>query len=75
MEKMKVIQQRLETSQSRHKLYVYIRRRVLEFSLVDWVFLKVSPTKEVIRFGKKGNFSPRYIEPYKIIRKFGQVAY
>ncbi|XP_070054657.1 uncharacterized protein [Nicotiana tomentosiformis] len=41
----------------------------------DWVFLKVSPMKGVMRFGKEGNLSPRYIGPYKIICRVGQVAY
>ncbi|XP_070037798.1 uncharacterized protein [Nicotiana tomentosiformis] len=40
----------------------------------DWVFLKVSPMKGVMRFGKKGKLSPLYIGPYKIIRKVGQVT-
>ena len=75
MEKVKVIQQRLGTAQSRHKSYADVRRRGLEFAIGDWVFLKVSPMKGVMRFGKKGKLSPRYIGPYKIIRRFGQVAY
>ncbi|XP_070039402.1 uncharacterized protein [Nicotiana tomentosiformis] len=41
----------------------------------DWVFLKVSPMKGIMRFGKRGKLSPRYIGPYRIIRKVGQVAY
>lgn len=66
MEKVKLIQQRLEMTQSRHKSYTDIRRRGLEFAIGDWVFLKVSPMKGVMRFGKKGKLSPRYIGPYKI---------
>ncbi|CAN4119665.1 unnamed protein product [Withania somnifera] len=75
MEKVKVIQQRLKTAQSRHKSYVDARRRGLEFSIGDWVFLKVSPMKGVMRFGKKGKPSPRNIGPYKTIRRYGRVAY
>ncbi|XP_047260397.1 uncharacterized protein LOC124893436 [Capsicum annuum] len=75
MEKVKVIQQRLKTAQSRHKSYADIRRRGLEFSIGDWVFLKVSPMKGVTRFGKKGKLSPRYIGPYKITKRVRQVAY
>ncbi|XP_047264186.1 uncharacterized protein LOC124896629 [Capsicum annuum] len=37
--------------------------------------LLVSPMKGVMRFGKKGKLSPRYIEPYRVIRRIGQVAY
>ncbi|XP_049348176.1 uncharacterized protein LOC125812742 [Solanum verrucosum] len=75
MENFKVIQQRLATAQSRHKSFADNRRRGLEFFIGDWVFLKVSPMKGVMRFGKKGKLSPRYIGPYKIIRRVGQVAY
>ncbi|XP_049394756.1 uncharacterized protein LOC125859062 [Solanum stenotomum] len=40
MEKVKVIQQGLATTQSRHKSYADNRRRGLEFFIGDWVFLK-----------------------------------
>lgn len=63
------------TAQSRQKSYSDVRRRDLEFRINDWVFLKVSPMKGVMRFGKKGKLSPRYIGPYRIIRRVGQVAY
>ncbi|KAK4724590.1 hypothetical protein R3W88_027369 [Solanum pinnatisectum] len=41
----------------------------------DWVYLKVSPMKGVMRFGKKGKLSPRYIGPYRISKSVGSVAY
>jgi hypothetical protein len=41
----------------------------------DYVYLKVSPTKGVKRFGVKGKLAPRYIGPYKIIEVCGPVAY
>ena len=28
-----------------------------------------------MRFGKKGNLSPRYVCPYKILKNIGKVAY
>ena len=31
--------------------------------------------KGLMRFGKKGKLSPRYIGPYQIICKIGRVAY
>ena len=40
----------------------------------DHVFLKVMP-KRVVRFGKRGNLSPRYIGPFKILGRVGMVAY
>ncbi|XP_062080880.1 uncharacterized protein LOC133785676 [Humulus lupulus] len=41
----------------------------------DHVFLKVSPMKGVMCFGKQGKMSPRYIAPFEILAKVGQVAY
>ncbi|WMV50069.1 hypothetical protein MTR67_043454, partial [Solanum verrucosum] len=65
----------LKTMQSHHKSYTDVRRRDLEFEVDDWVYLKVSPMKGVMRFRKKGNLSPRYIGPYKISKSIGNVAY
>ncbi|XP_070004550.1 uncharacterized protein [Nicotiana sylvestris] len=75
MEKVKLIKERLKTAQSRQKSYLDVRRRDLEFKEDDWVFLKVSPMKGIMRFGRRGKLSSRYVEPYKIIQRIGQVAY
>ncbi|XP_075103258.1 uncharacterized protein LOC142177970 [Nicotiana tabacum] len=75
MDKVNLIQRHLKTAQSRQKSYSDMRRRDLEFQVDDWVFLKVSPMKGVMRFGKKGKLSPQYIGPYRILRRVGQVAY
>ncbi|GJZ62372.1 hypothetical protein Tco_0618509 [Tanacetum coccineum] len=37
--------------------------------------LKVSPSKGVIRFGKRGKLNPHYIRPFKILTKVRIVAY
>ena len=60
MEKVQLSRDRLKTNQSRQKSYADVRRKKLEFQVDDWFFLKVSPMKGVMRFGKKGKFSPRY---------------
>ncbi|KAH0728078.1 hypothetical protein KY284_003943 [Solanum tuberosum] len=75
MEKMNVIQERLKMAQSRQKSYIDVRRRVLEFEVNDWVYLKVSPMKGVMRFCKNGKISPRYIGPYRIAKRIGNVTY
>ncbi|XP_058181413.1 uncharacterized protein LOC131299855 [Rhododendron vialii] len=74
-EQVKVIRQRLLTAQSRQKNYADRRRRPLSFEEGDHVFLKVSPRRGLSRFGKKGKLSPRYIGPFDIIEKIGEVAY
>ena len=58
---MKKIQTRMKSAQSRQKSYADRRRTPLEFQVGDSVFLKVSPFKGVIRFGKRGKLNPRYI--------------
>ncbi|WMV23185.1 hypothetical protein MTR67_016570 [Solanum verrucosum] len=75
MEKVKLIQEMLKTTQSCQKSYTYVRRMELEFEIDDWVYLKVSPMKGVMIFGKKGKLSPRYIGPYRISKRIGNVAY
>ncbi|WMV25057.1 hypothetical protein MTR67_018442 [Solanum verrucosum] len=36
---------------------------------------KISPMREVMRFGKKGKLSPRYVGPYEILKRVRKVAY
>nr|GEZ21418.1 putative reverse transcriptase domain-containing protein [Tanacetum cinerariifolium] len=50
-------------------------RKPIEFEVGDMVMLKVSPWKGVIRFGKRGKLSPRYIGPFEIIERIGPMAY
>ncbi|KAG8503263.1 hypothetical protein CXB51_001214 [Gossypium anomalum] len=50
-------------------------RKEIEYSVGDMVFLKVSPWKKILRFGKKGKLSPRFIEPYRVLKRVGLVAY
>ncbi|KAL5559638.1 hypothetical protein UlMin_035849 [Ulmus minor] len=74
-EAVKMIRERMKTAQSRQKSYADKRRRPLEFLVGDSVFLKVAPMKGVMRFGKKGKLSPRYIGPFEILERIGKVAY
>nr|GFB60653.1 reverse transcriptase domain-containing protein [Tanacetum cinerariifolium] len=68
------IKNRLLAARSRQKSYVDVRRKHLEFEVGDRVMLKVSPWKGVIRFGKRGKLSFRYIGPFKILSRIGPVA-
>ena len=74
-EKVKIIRERLIAAQDRQKSYADKRRRPIEFQIGDRVLLKVSPWKRVFRFGKKGKLSPRYIGPFEITEKIGEVTY
>ena len=74
-EKVPIIQQRLKTAFSRQKSYTDPKRKDVSFSTGDLVFLKVSPMKGVMRFGKKGKLAPRYIGPFEIKSRVGEVAY
>ena len=47
----------------------------MEIEEGDKVYLKISPIKGVVRFGKKGKFSPRYVGTYEILQRVGKVAY
>ena len=52
-----------------------MNRRPLQFEVGDQIFLKISPTKGVIRFGVRGKLSLRYIGPFEITERVGEVAY
>ena len=72
---VKIIRDRLKIAQDRQKSYADNRRRDLEFQVGDQVFLRISPWKGVLRFKKKGKLSPRYMGPYEIVERIGEVAY
>jgi hypothetical protein len=74
-EKVKMIQANLKTAQSRQKSYADIRRSPLRFQVGDFVYLRVSPTRGIQRFGMKGKLAPRYVGPFEILEICGPVAY
>ncbi|KAK5836353.1 hypothetical protein PVK06_012138 [Gossypium arboreum] len=73
--KVKLIRDRLKEASDRQKSYADLKRKEIEFVVRDMVFLKVSPWKKILRFGKKGKLSPRFIGPYRVLKWVGPVAY
>ncbi|GJS08341.1 hypothetical protein Tco_0365137 [Tanacetum coccineum] len=69
------IKQRMQAARDRQKSYADLKRKPMEFQVGDKVMLKVSPWKGVVRFGKRGKLNPRYVGPFKVIEKVGEVAY
>ncbi|KZV38462.1 hypothetical protein F511_40669 [Dorcoceras hygrometricum] len=63
------------TAHSRQKSYTDSHLRDLNFEIRDHVFLKVAPMKGVMRFGRKGKLSPRFIGPFQIQERIGTSAY
>ncbi|XP_052723888.1 uncharacterized protein LOC108343993 [Vigna angularis] len=74
-EKVKLIQERLKTSQSRQKSYADKRRRPLEFAAGDHVLLRLNPITGVGRVLRPKKLSPKFVGPYQILKKIGSVAY
>ncbi|GKC72118.1 putative reverse transcriptase domain-containing protein [Tanacetum coccineum] len=74
-QKISQIKDRLKVARDREKSYDDKRRKPLDFSVGDYVLLKVSPWKGVVRFGKKGKLAPRFVGPFEIIEKVGPMAY
>ncbi|KAH0670765.1 hypothetical protein KY290_026159 [Solanum tuberosum] len=74
-DKVRSIQARLLAAQSRKKKYADHKVRDMAFQIGENVLLKVSPMKRVMRFGKKGKLSPRYIGPFEVLECVGPVAY
>nr|GFB78496.1 putative reverse transcriptase domain-containing protein [Tanacetum cinerariifolium] len=66
---------RTVAARDRQKSYADKRRKPLEFSVGDYVLLKMSPWKGVVCFGKKGKLAPRFVRPFEIVEKVGHVAY
>jgi hypothetical protein len=72
---VQIIQENLRIAQSRQKSYADGKRRDVVFQEGDYVYLKVSPIRGSRRFKVKGKLSPRFIGPFKILERVGEVAY
>ncbi|GKE50365.1 hypothetical protein Tco_1481623 [Tanacetum coccineum] len=74
-EKIIQIKQRMQAACNKQKSYADLKRKPMEFQVGDKFMLKVSPWKEVVRFGKRGKLNPIYVGPFKVLEKVGFVAY
>jgi hypothetical protein len=74
-ENIRIVRENLKAPQSRQRSYADTRRSELSFEVGDYVYLNVSPIRGTNRFGVKGKLAPRYIGPYQIQARRGEVAY
>ncbi|KAK5819800.1 hypothetical protein PVK06_024823 [Gossypium arboreum] len=74
-DKVPLIQVRLKVASDRQKSYTDLKRRDIEYSVGDFVFLKVSPWKKVLRFGHMDKLNSRFIGSYRILKCIGPIAY
>jgi hypothetical protein len=74
-EKVRMIREHLKAAQSRQKSYADKRPRELTFKIGDFVYLRVSPLKAMQRFQVKRKLAPRYIGPFNILGRRGEVSY
>ena len=75
MDQIARIREHMRISQDRQRKYAMQRTRELEFAVGDHVWLRVSPTRGVRRFGVKEKLSPRFVDPFEILERIGAVAY
>ena len=73
-EKVKLIRDRLKVAQSRQKSYADTKRKEVVYEVRDRAYLCVSPLRGVKRFGVKGKLAPRFVGPYRVLERMGEVA-
>ena len=74
-QKVKLIRDRIKVAQSRQKSYADSKCKETVYEVRDRVYLRVSPLRGVKRFGVKGKLAPRFVDPYKVLERMGEVAY
>jgi hypothetical protein len=72
---VRMVRENLRVAQSMQKSYVDHRRRELSVEVGDFVYLMVSPMRGLRHFKVQGKVALRFIVPFKILEKRGEVAY
>jgi hypothetical protein len=72
---VQMVHESLNVDQTQQKSYANKWRRDLLFEINDFIYLKVSPMRDTHRFKVKGKLAPRYMGPFKVIDRKGEVAY
>ncbi|KAL0444111.1 UNVERIFIED_CONTAM: hypothetical protein Slati_2133800 [Sesamum latifolium] len=75
VEKVATIRKRLKEAKIDKRVGLMSRGSRWSFTPGDKVYLKIAPTQGVIRFGRSGKLSPRYMGPYDVLEKVGEGAY
>jgi hypothetical protein len=70
-----MIMENLKVAQSCQKSYANKRRRDLSIEVGDFIYLKLSPMRGFRRFKVKGKLAQRYVGPFQILDRKGEVAY
>nr|GEY93463.1 putative reverse transcriptase domain-containing protein [Tanacetum cinerariifolium] len=65
----------MQAARDRQKSYADLKHKSMEFHVGGKVMPKFSPWKGVVRFGKKRKLNPRYVGPFKVLERVGDVAY
>nr|GEZ69241.1 putative reverse transcriptase domain-containing protein [Tanacetum cinerariifolium] len=65
----------MQATRDRQKSYADLKHKPMEFQVGDKVMLKVSPWKGFVHFGKRRKLNPRYVGPFKVLERIGDVAY
>ncbi|GJZ68971.1 putative reverse transcriptase domain-containing protein [Tanacetum coccineum] len=72
--KISQIKDMIKAARDRQKSYADKRRKPLEFSLGEYILLKVLPWKGVVRFGKKEKLAPRFVGPFEITKRISPIT-
>ncbi|XP_074300142.1 uncharacterized protein LOC141631356 [Silene latifolia] len=75
VKKVHLIRQKMKGTQDRQKSDAYLHRRDIEFEVGDKVLFKVSLMRGIMRFGKRGKLSKKFIGTYEILDRVGEIAY